>query len=145
MEKSVFLLPSGFGCNRAFHKTARVSRQKVEGMAQSMRQRWIYVDGVAYEPGTEPQDDAFMVIPDFEPFTDNTGTYIGGRRQWREHLRVNGLNELGRDDVMNLKRVPQKPDARARKEGIIAAVREIKSGRNPREVAAVLRERLYRR
>lgn len=109
------------------------------------RSRWIYVDGVAYEPGSEPQDGGLMVIPDFEPFTDNTGTYIGGRRQWREHLQSRGLNELSRDDVMNLKRVPTKVDPKARKEGIIAAVREIKSGRNPREVAAVLRERLYRR
>lgn len=116
------------------------------------RSRYIYREGKLTEVWNSRDGwvdaggpSGVMVMPDIEPFVDNTGTYIGGRRQWKEHLQANNLNELSREDVMNLRHAPPKVDAQARKEGIIAAVREIKSGRNPNEVAAVLRERLYRR
>jgi len=39
------------------------------------------------------------VIPDIQPFTDNTGTHIGGRAQWRDHLKRNNLAEFGVSDI----------------------------------------------
>lgn len=93
----------------------------------------------------EPQAD-HHVMPDIQPFTDNTGTYIAGRRQWREHLKNNNLNELSRADVANMRHSPPTVDKKQRKEGLVAAWQEIvKGGRNPREVADVIRERLYKR
>lgn len=121
-----------------------------------MRSRYVYDrvtgemtlverDGVVVgEVHREPRAD-HHVMPDIAPFTDNTGTYIAGRRQWREHLKNNNLNELSREDVANMRHSPPQVDKKQRKEGIIAAWREIRSGRNPREVADVIRERLYKR
>lgn len=40
-----------------------------------------------------------QVMPDFEAFIDNTGTYIGGRSSYREHLKRVGGIELGASDI----------------------------------------------
>ena len=40
-----------------------------------------------------------QVMPDFEPFVDNTGTIIGGRASYREHLKRTGGIELGKSDI----------------------------------------------
>lgn len=39
------------------------------------------------------------VMPDIAPFRSNDGAYINGRMQWRDHLKVNDLQELGHADI----------------------------------------------
>lgn len=64
-----------------------------------MRRRWIYVDGVAYEPDAVPESDAPMVIPDIEPFRSPDGAFISGRRAWRDHLKATDSVEMGHSDM----------------------------------------------
>lgn len=42
------------------------------------------------------------VIPDLESFTDTSGTFISGRKAWREHLARSGAEELSRSDLQGL-------------------------------------------
>ncbi len=66
------------------------------------RRRYVQLDGELVEVGADyvpvPQAD-YHVMPDLEPFRDNTGTVISGRVGWREHLKRNGLQEFGHADV----------------------------------------------
>jgi hypothetical protein len=65
------------------------------------RRVWRYVDGVAYELGTDPAPDsaAHHVMGDIEPFQSPDGVYITGRRQWREHLKATDSIEMGHADM----------------------------------------------
>lgn len=64
------------------------------------RRSYVQVDGVLYEKGTEPvENHAPLVIPDFAPFKDTTGTVIRGRAHWREHVRAHGGEEMGHSDI----------------------------------------------
>lgn len=40
-----------------------------------------------------------LVMSDIDPFVDNTGTYISGRTQWRNHLKQTGSIEYGPEDI----------------------------------------------
>ena len=90
-----------------------------------MRRTWVYIDGVAYEKGTEPsQRIAPDVLPDIEPYTSMiTGETITSRSRHREHLKAHGFVEVGNDSSLNK---PYKgiPDAapQQRKELLIAQV-----------------------
>lgn len=42
---------------------------------------------------------AAYVIDDIEPFMANTGVFIEGRRQWRNHLVEKNCDELGHADI----------------------------------------------
>ena len=67
-----------------------------------MRKTWVYVDGVAYEKGTEPENRvAFDVLPDIKPYRSMiTGELITSRSRHREHLREHGMEEVGNDPVL---------------------------------------------
>lgn len=52
------------------------------------------------------------VMPDFEAFVDNTGTYIGGRSSYREHLKKIGGVELGNSDIEYMKAEKEKKNAK---------------------------------
>ena len=64
-----------------------------------MRRAWVYIDGVAYERGTQPVSDAPMVIGDIEEFKSPDGAVIRGRAQWREHLKATDTIEMSHSDV----------------------------------------------
>lgn len=61
-----------------------------------MRRRWVYIDGVAYEAGTEPQPEGLIIIGDIEPYQSMIdGSLITSRSRHREHLRQHGCVEIG--------------------------------------------------
>lgn len=64
-----------------------------------MRRRWIYVEGQAYEAGSEPVIEAHHVIPDIEPFKSPDGAFITGRAHWREHLKRTDSIEMSHSDM----------------------------------------------
>jgi hypothetical protein len=90
------------------------------------RRVWRYIDGVAYELGTEPVTETHHVMGDIEPFQSPDGAYITGRRQWREHLKVTDSIELSHADMKasqeNWQR--RKADFRAKLESSANTVRE---------------------
>lgn len=90
-----------------------------------MRRTWVYVDGVAYEKGTEPMTRQFHdVMPDIEPYQSMiTGELITSRSKHREHLRKHGYQEIGNDSSIH-KRPTKFPDAapQKRKELLISQV-----------------------
>lgn len=60
--------------------------------------RYVQIDGVLYEKGSEPRSDAPMVMPDIDEYTSMIdGTRIRSRSQHREHLRAHGCVEVGND------------------------------------------------
>lgn len=76
-----------------------------------MRRTWVYIDGVAYEKGTEPRPLAPEVMPDIAPYRSMIdGSIIKSRSQHREHLRAHGYQEVGNDS--SLTRAPSIPDVR---------------------------------
>lgn len=56
------------------------------------------------------------VMPDLEAFVDNTGTYIGGRASYREHLKKIGGVELGSQDIEYLTKEREKRDKAKRED-----------------------------
>jgi hypothetical protein len=90
------------------------------------RRVWRYVDGVAYELGTEPVTETHHVMGDIEPFQSPDGAFIMGRRQWREHLKATDSIELSHADMKASQEKWQrrKADFRARFEGAENTVRE---------------------
>ncbi len=94
-----------------------------------MRRTWVYIDGVAYEKGTEPSSQAPMIMPDIKPYKSmKTGEMITSRSQHREHLKQHGLTELGNEPLKWLDKPYEGiPDAnpQRRRELIAAQVREM--------------------
>ena len=90
-----------------------------------MKRSWVYIDGVAYEKGSEPsQRFAPDVLPDIEPYTSMiTGETITSRSRHREHLKAHGYVEIGNDSSLR-KPYTGIPDAapQQRKELLIAQV-----------------------
>ena len=90
-----------------------------------MRRTWVYIDGVAYEKGTEPSERvAPDVLPDIEPYTSMiTGETITSRSRHREHLKAHGYVEVGNDSSLT-RPYTGMPDAapQQRKELLIAQV-----------------------
>ncbi len=64
-----------------------------------MRQRFVQVDGVLLPANEAAAASVHHVMPDLDPFRANTGAFIEGRRQWREHLKEKNCDELGHADV----------------------------------------------
>ena len=64
-----------------------------------MRQRWVYVNGEAYEVGEQPLSDSHHIIPDIAPIRSPDGTYIEGKVQWREHLKRTDSIEMSHSDI----------------------------------------------
>ena len=63
-----------------------------------MRKRYVQIDGVLYEKGTEPAPSGVMVMGDIEPYQSMIdGSMITSRSQHREHLRRHGCVEVGND------------------------------------------------
>ena len=64
------------------------------------RKSWVYVNGKAYEKGTEPQlggeKAKYQIIPDIEPFKSPiTGEVIRGRGHLRQHMKEHGVTNIG--------------------------------------------------
>ena len=93
-----------------------------------MRRTWVYIDGVAYEKGTEPSVRvAPDVMPDIQPYKSMlTGELITSRSRHREHLRERGYVEVGNDSSLTRPRTAF-PDAapEKRRELLRAQVNEM--------------------
>jgi len=64
------------------------------------RKTWVYVNGKAYEKGTEPQlggeKAKYQIMPDIEPFKSPiTGEVIRGRSHLRQHMKDHGVTNIG--------------------------------------------------
>jgi hypothetical protein len=60
-----------------------------------VRKRYIQIDGVLYERGTEPMS-SIHIIPDIKPYKSMIdGTWITSRSKHREHLKANNCVEVG--------------------------------------------------
>lgn len=74
-----------------------------------MRRRFVQINGelveVSQDWRPEPQAD-YHVMPDFDPFVDNTGTPIMGRAHYREHLKKHDAVEMGHSDFKNATQRP---------------------------------------
>ena len=71
-----------------------------------MRKRYIQVDGVLYEKGTEPRSPLYF-IPDIKPYKSMiTGEMITSRSKHREHLKAHNCVELGNDIDLTPKPIP---------------------------------------
>ena len=66
-----------------------------------MRRAYVYVDGIAYEKGTEPRASGPMVMGDIKPYRSMIdGREITSRSRHREHLRAHGYQEIGNDTTL---------------------------------------------
>lgn len=64
--------------------------------------RFVQVNGVLYERGTEPRSEAPMVMPDIAPYRSMIdGSLITSRSRHREHLKAHGYVEVGNDSSLN--------------------------------------------
>lgn len=89
-----------------------------------MRRTWVYIDGVAYEKGTEPYIGLHHIMPEIEPYQSQiTGEMITSRAKHQEHLRRHGYQEIGNDKSLH-KPYTGMPDAapQQRKELLVAQV-----------------------
>ena len=90
-----------------------------------MRRVWVYVNGVAYEKGTEPRASYPMIMPDIKPYHSMIdGSEITSRSRHREHLRAHGYQEVGNDTGALLRSRQGIPDCdpQGRKELIRAQI-----------------------
>lgn len=111
------------------------------------RRRFVQINGELIEVGPDyvplPKAD-YHVMPDFEPFVDNTGTHITGRAHYREHLKSRNAVELGHSDFpkdpSQWRNPVSKPvPALGRKEALKLAYDKIVKYKRPRaEVRAYL-------
>lgn len=67
-----------------------------------MRKRYVQVDGVLYEKGTEPRrEHGPMIMPDIQPYRSMIdGTLITSRSHHRQHLKMHGCVEVGNDSSL---------------------------------------------
>ena len=71
-----------------------------------MRKRYIQIDGVLYEKGTEPIP-SLHIIPDIKPYKSMIdGTMITSRSKHREHLKANNCVEIGDQVDLTPKPIP---------------------------------------
>jgi hypothetical protein len=104
---------------------------RVFGDAKPQRGKFVWDDKQRkFVPADEyyanrAEADAPFIQPDIQPYQSMaTGEMIGGRRQHREHLKANGLIEVGNETkYLDPKPRPQVPD-HARKEMIARQVYE---------------------
>ena len=90
-----------------------------------MRKRFVQIEGVLYERGSEPQSQAPMVMPDIKPYRSMIdGSVIASRSVHREHLHAHGYEEVGNDSSITDARPKGIPDTdpAGRKEFIRAQI-----------------------
>lgn len=91
-----------------------------------MKRTWVYIDGVAYEKGTEPVSSGVMVMGDIKPYTSMIdGSLITSRSHHRMHLKQHGCVEVGNEALKAIEKAPKGiPDAapQQRKELIRAQI-----------------------
>ena len=64
--------------------------------------RFVQIDGVLYERGSNPRVQVPEIMPDIAPYRSMIdGSEIRSRSQHREHLRAHGYEELGNDSSLN--------------------------------------------
>ena len=91
----------------------------------NMKRVLVYVNGVAYEKGTEPSRSGAMIMPDIKPYRSMIdGSEITSRSKHREHLRAHGYQEVGNETTALLKAAQGIPDCdpQGRKELIRAQI-----------------------
>ena len=89
-----------------------------------MRKRYVQVNGILCERGTEPQSTGPMVMPDIKPYRSMIdGSVIKSRSQHWEHLRAHDCVEIG-NDINSIKPQTGIPDVNPedRKEMIRAQI-----------------------
>ena len=65
-----------------------------------MRRRYIQIDGILYEKGTEPRSEGVMIFGDIQPYQSMIdGSIITSRSQHREHLKAHGCIEIGNEPI----------------------------------------------
>ena len=85
------------------------------------RKRYVQVDGVLYEKGTEPRAEGPMIMPDIAPYRSMIdGSVIYSRSKHREHLKAHGMQEVGNDPALT--RPPSIPEVPGRKDFIRAQI-----------------------
>lgn len=93
------------------------------------RQRWIYVDGVAYAEGEyipPSRSTSYQVLPDIQPYVSMIdGRVINSRSRHREHLRDHGCVEVGNDSSLSKRPQPIRPSP-GLKDAIIDSARKLK-------------------
>ena len=90
-----------------------------------MRKRYIQIDGVLYEKGTEPQPVGVQVIPDINPYRSMIdGTMITSRSKHREHLKANHCVEVGNDIDLTPRPLPD-VSPQKRKELIVRQIMDM--------------------
>lgn len=92
-----------------------------------MRRTWVYIDGVAYEKGAQPEGPRLHhVMPDIKPYRSMAdGSIVTSRSEHREMLRRNNCVEVGNEVKSHLSyydRVTKDVAPQQRKELIRAQV-----------------------
>ncbi len=64
-----------------------------------MKRTYAFRNGKFVEITPEETKRVFNVQGDLKEFRSSDGKYIGGKRQWRDHLKRTGTIELGHSDI----------------------------------------------
>ena len=95
-----------------------------------MRKTYVYVKGVCYEKGSEPQEALPMVLKDIQPYRSMVdGSWITSRSQHREHLKKHNCVEVGDQipAVLKPKPIPEASPEK-RKQLIVSQVNSMTDG-----------------
>lgn len=77
---------------------------------------------------TEPERRGLYVVPDIKPYVSPLdGSFVGGRRQHRDHMRAHGVIEVGNEKPTRAKYKPLPPVA----DDIRAARQMLENGYRP--------------
>lgn len=68
-----------------------------------MKTTYIWNGKKFVEKKREVKKDVHFVQPDLTEFRNNDGAHIGGRRQYREHLKATNTVELGKSDMVSMR------------------------------------------
>lgn len=119
-----------------------------------MKRRFVQINGELVEVGLDyqplPKAD-YYVMPDFQPFVDNTGTHITGRAHYREHLASRGAVEMGHSDFPKDPSKWVNPSARnnvpsaGRKEALKLAYDKMVKFKRPKSEVRALLDNVIRR
>lgn len=77
-----------------------------------MKRTYAWRDGRMVEITERPASSAHHVMPDLPAFQSSDGAIIGGRRQWREHLKATDAVEMGVSDMNSMRESWTKRKAR---------------------------------
>ncbi len=67
-----------------------------------MRRSYAWRNGQLVEITPDELEALPQIMPDVKEFKSSDGAMIGGRAQWREHLKRTGTREAGQNEIRNL-------------------------------------------